>query len=213
MDTQKFNNFFNPGNKLHACILTDTIKMFFHYNIANRKKFAISNKKQMASFFADMCVYIKNKHYHRYGTIDGVRYALEKSLGISDYTSLVEILAGNESALKAAKYPTNLFVGCSSKRSRKSKAVHNGIKVTGYTDAKQCKDVKRSIAIRSKFGNFPVMFFEISGIMDGSSAEVVAAKMEYHYQTGCPYYETRPMLLSNWMETDSYKHLKLPTTK
>ena len=204
METSKFANFFNPGKNLHPVILTDSIKLYFHYLSGNKRKFTISNKAQMAGLYADLCVYIQNHNARRYSSLSEVRYMLERHLGISGSNTLAEALVGNEKKLKAAGYPTALFIGCKGRKGHSKKGQkQNGVKA--YTDAKCCKDITRSIAIRGAFGNFPVMFFEISGRMDGCSKEIIAAKMEYHYQTGCPYFQARPCLLASWLTMPEWR--------
>lgn len=56
----------------------------------------------------------------------------------------------------------------------------------------------RRIIVRSKFGNFPVHTYEYAGaVCDGEQMRQI--RYDYHRQTGCSYFETRPILESTWL--------------
>lgn len=197
METSKFANFFNPNNLLQPVIITDAIKLYFHWLDQNKRKYTISNSAQMADLYAGICMYVKQRCYKRFPTLQEAKNAIGKYLHIYGPSDLAEVLAGNDTQLKKAGYSTDIFVGCKGKRGRGKKA--GKTKMKGYTSARCCKDASRSIAIRGRYGNYPVMFFEITGRMDGCSKEIIDAKMEYHFQTGCPYFQASPVLLSTWL--------------
>ena len=72
---------------------------------------------------------------------------------------------------------------------------YNVISHNSYIDM----DTTRTLVVRSKYGNYPVLFYDWNGPVCDCPA-LWAIKMDYHYQTGCNYCESRPILYSTWME-------------
>ena len=59
-------------------------------------------------------------------------------------------------------------------------------------------DTTRTLVVRSKYGNYPVRFYDYVGaVMD--SPQLRAIQLDYHYSTGCPFFERRAILLSTWL--------------
>lgn len=198
MENSKFAKFFDPGKFLQPVIITDAIKMYFNWLGQNKRKYIISNRAQMADLYAGICLYVQYQCYKFFPSLQATKTAIGKYLHIFCPADLAEVIASNEAQLRKAGYRTDIFIGCKRKRGR-SKKEQCHTKVRAYTSATSCKDTSRSIAIRSQFGNFQVLFFEINGNMDACSKEIIDAKMEYHFQTGCPYFQIRPVLLSKWL--------------
>lgn len=115
--------------------------------------------------------------------------AMENVLGITGPKALAEFFDKYYNKLKKA----NFFMSILKKKKETRTAYRKGSR--SYID----KDTTRTLAVRSKYGNTPVMFYELNGAVDGNNKELTLIKQSYKYDTGCNYYEVRPILLETWL--------------
>lgn len=61
----------------------------------------------------------------------------------------------------------------------------------------------RTIVVRSKYGNGPVLSYSYTGKITKNSLNSI--KAAYHYETKISYFEARPILLSSWLKLDDIR--------
>lgn len=68
------------------------------------------------------------------------------------------------------------------------------------------KAMKRAVVCRSQFGDYDIRFYEISeSLTTKKGAMLNMIKGEYVADTGCPYYQVRPILMSSWLKLPEYE--------
>jgi len=157
---------------------------------ARKSALRIGNEKDARVFFCNVMEYIMSHEsfgkytnyqklregFARYGIVDGLTLMLEMD-------EKRELLVEHGYKMEWIKNPEDLL-----KR-------YNIVRVGNHTiDA----DETRTIVVRSKYGNYPVLQYRYYGpVCD--CPQMTAIKIDYHYQTGCKFFETRPILYSTWM--------------
>lgn len=152
----------------------------------------LNNKKHTSALYTQILNYCAT-HYSagKFGTALDVKRSMSEVLHIESATMLGEILNKNVKKLKKANFS---YTYIRLKKEKKFKYVKGHRSHIGA-------DMTRTVAVRSKYGNTPVMFYEIHGALSTvANSELNAIKMSYKYDTGCNYYEVRPILLSTWLE-------------
>ena len=152
----------------------------------------LNNIKHISALYTQILNYCAT-HYSagKFGTVRDVKRAMSEVLHIESATMLGEILNKNVNKLKKANFS---YTYIRLKKEKKFKYVKGHCSHIGA-------DMTRTVAVRSKYGNTPVMFYEIHGAFTTEAgSEINAIKMSYKYDTGCSYYEVRPILLSTWLE-------------
>ncbi len=152
----------------------------------------LNNKKHTSALYTQILNYCAT-HYSagKFGTALDVKRSMSEVLHIESATMLGEILNKNVKKLKKANFS---YTYIRLKKEKKFKYVKGHRSHIGA-------DMTRTVAVRSKYGNTPVMFYEIHGALSTvANSELNAIKMSYKYDTGCNYYEVRPILLSTQLE-------------
>lgn len=161
-----------------------------------------SNSKKSAETFYSLVInkVVNNMHTSNvYKSILQVQSGFAK-YGIKNSTDLVNAIVEAKDNLKKSGYAGVAKVK-SIKEYKKFKSVgkksHVGL------------DPVRTVAVRSQYGQFPVLFYEnFSGTMDSrNNKQLTQIKLDYHYATGCKYYEARPILLSSWLDLDDERKI------
>jgi hypothetical protein len=58
----------------------------------------------------------------------------------------------------------------------------------------------RTMVVRSQFGDYGVLAYQIpGGSIKSNDSRISHIKSLYRYETGCPYYQARPILYSTWV--------------
>lgn len=172
---------------LQKAFLQDGIKA-----VLNKRKspLRLENEKDGRSFFADVQDYIiKHDSCGLYTTYSNIRTAFTK-YGIYDGVSLAIAMFDRKEQLKEQGYDMTKI-----KDPKELIKKYNVVGRRSYIDM----DTTRTLVVRSKYGNYPVLFYDWNGPVRDCPA-MWAIKLDYHYQTGCKYFETRPILYSTWME-------------
>jgi hypothetical protein len=186
------SKFFTPGRYLQATLLTDAIKRYFHIMNERRSKVSVNNPNQMATLFAGIISYITIS-VPRFSTLSSAKYAMDQYLDIKNSHDLAKLLVGNSKLLKKCGYACDFLSGVKSKEAKVEK--HN-FKL--YKRASSVKDVTRSLVVRSQFGNYPPVFFQLQGAASDVH-KISALKMAYKEETGCPFFQARPILMTTWV--------------
>jgi hypothetical protein len=186
------SKFYVPGHFLQATILTDAIKKYFRILNNRHSKISVNNPKQMATLFAGIISYI-SINVPRFSTLSSAKYSLSKYLNINNSNDLTNLLAGNGKLLKQSGYACDFLIGIKCKGLKETK---RNFKL--YKRASSVKDVTRSLVVRSQFGNYPPVFFQLQGATS-EVHKISALKMAYREQTGCPFFQARPILMTTWV--------------
>lgn len=200
--TEKQQLFFNPQRFLEPILLHDSIKMCFSYLSNNKRKYTVGNTSSMAQLLAEMITWVAG-HVARFSSISSAREAIGHYLDINNAADLQNVLSGNEDLLKKANFQYGFISGVKKGRKGSKKEKSTGMKF--YKHRRFVKDAERTIVMRSKLGNYPILYFPIKGEMNGASKEIINAKMEYRFQTGCPFFDARPVLMSTWLEFPEWR--------
>ena len=170
-------------------------KVFLHDGIKailNKRKspLRLENEKDGRVFFSDVQDYII-KHDSRglYTTYPNIMAAFKK-YGVNNGVELIVAMFDRKEQLEEQGYDMSKI-----KDPLELIKKYNVVGRRSYIDM----DTTRTLVVRSKYGNYPVLFYDWNGPICDCPA-MWAIKLDYHYQTGCKYFETRPILYSTWME-------------
>ena len=172
---------------LQKVFLQDGIKA-----ILNKRKspLRLENEKDGRAFFSDVQDYIiKHDSHGLYTTYANIAAAFKK-YGVNNGVELIVAMFVNKEHLNAQGYDMSKI-----KDPKELIKKYNVVSHNSYIDM----DTTRTLVVRSKYGNYPILFYDWNGPICDCPA-LWAIKMDYHYQTGCNYYEVRPILYSTWME-------------
>jgi hypothetical protein len=186
------SKFFVPGRYLQATLLTDTIKRYFYMLNERHVKMSVNNPNQMAKLYAGIVTYI-SMAVPRFSTIFIAKDAMERYLEIKNSHDLTKLLAGNGKLLNKCGYATGFLTGV---KTKETKEHIKHIKI--YKRASSIKDVTRALVIRSQFGNFEPRYFQLTG-STSDVHKISSLKMAYKEETGCPFFQARPILMSTWI--------------
>ena len=152
----------------------------------------LNNVKHINALYTQILNYCATQYSAgKFKTVWDVKRAMNEILHIEGAAMLGEILNKNMKKLKNADFS---YTYIRLKKEKKFKYVKGHKSHIGA-------DMTRTVAVRSKYDNTPVMFYEIHGPLSTvTGSEINAIKMSYKYDTGCNYYEVRPILLSTWLE-------------
>ena len=172
---------------LQKVFLQDGIKA-----VLNKRKtpLRLENEKDGRTFFSDVQDYIiKHDSHGLYTTYANIAAAFKK-YGVNNGVELIVAMFVNKEHLNVHGYDMSKI-----KDPKELIKKYNVVSHNSYIDM----DTTRTLVVRSKYGNYPVLFYDWNGPICDCPA-LWAIKMDYHYQTGCNYYEVRPILYSTWME-------------
>lgn len=156
---------------------------------ARKAPFQLSKKKDGLVFLSDVQDYVvKHDSFGKYLTYSAIGTALKK-YGIQSGAQLLEFMNSHREELAANGYDMNKI-----KDPLAYKKYYKSMGKTNYIDM----DIKRTLAVRSKYGMYPVMFYEYEGALV-TGQQINNIKIDYHYATGCKYYDVRPILLDTWL--------------
>jgi len=171
--------------------------------LASVKPFIGTNKKAIENFMAQVIYQAQTFTFdaspYRGKSAITVKNGLS-SYGIKTPSDLVDALVSAKPEMKMNKYLQLLY--SRSKKIRRGNDNKNKSAIKKYTSDNGL-DAQRTVAIRSQFGGFPVLFYPFNGAIGKDTAhQLNMLKLDYHYTTGCPYYQARPILLSSWQNLD-----------
>lgn len=170
-------------------------KVFLHDGIKavlNKRKspLRLENEKDGRVFFSDVQDYIiKHDSHGLYTTYPNIMAAFKK-YGVNNGVELIVAMFDRKEQLEEQGYDMSKI-----KDPMELIKKYNVVGRHSYIDM----DTTRTLVVRSKYGNYPVLFYDWNGPICDCPA-MWAIKLDYHYQTGCKYFETRPILYSTWME-------------
>jgi len=187
---QAFKLFFNQLT-LRQAILVDSLKTFL---VVTPHVYTISSAQSMRTFMAEFTSFLKDSpNYGKFNEMSLIKETLA-SMGINSAADFVELFK----AIKASSDKSYSLAKIKFGKEKKEKKhiFHSHDSVIGL-------NTQRTIAIRSKYGKTPVKFYELKGAMSATTnKEVNNLKLEYSWETGCDYYEARPILYSSWIDLD-----------
>lgn len=160
--------------------------------ISYKSTIDLENKKHLNALYTQVLNYCAT-HYSagRFETVMDVTKAMHTVMNIESAMHLGEIINKHCKKLKKSNFSYKCI---KVKKEKKSNYIKGKRSYIG-------SDLTRTVAVRSKYGTTPVMFYELHGAFTAEAgSEINAIKMSYKYDTGCNYYEVRPILLSTWLE-------------
>lgn len=188
-----------------AITLVDSMKLFF---ATNKETFKITKKTGAKNLYDKMMVHIMKT----IPTLSNV-YTLSKQLeayGIKNYTDFSSMLLERRDDFLEANFKLNtIHELCDAKLDSMDKIGRAFIKENGKgqvleanteIDEDDEEDEVRTIVVRSKYGNGPILSYQVKGKIGKNTLNPV--KMAYRYETGVSYYEARPILLNSWLKLD-----------
>lgn len=172
---------------LQKVFLQDGIKA-----VLNKRKspLRLENEKDGRIFFSDVLDYIIKHDSHGLYTVYSKIIEAFKKYGVNNGVELIVAMFDRKEQLTEQEYDMSKI-----KDPMELIKKYNVVGHRSYIDM----DTTRTLVVRSKYGNYPVLFYDWNGPVCDCPA-LWAIKMDYHYQTGCGYYDVRPILYSTWME-------------
>ena len=172
---------------LQKVFLQDGIKV-----VLNKRKspLRLENEKDGRVFFSDVLDYIIKHDSHGLYTAYANILAAFKKYGVNNGVELIVAMFDRKEQLEEQGYDMSKI-----KDPLELIKKYNVVGRRSYIDM----DTTRTLVVRSKYGNYPVLFYDWNGPICDCPA-MWAIKLDYHYQTGCKYFETRPILYSTWTE-------------
>lgn len=189
---------------IQSCIIVSGIKEFLR---TTSHTYILDNPRSVSALYANMCIFILNSNingiHRKYKTVNDVKAGIKKYLSISNGAEFAAFMIDNKTKLMVAKVSFKAIrLPKAKKCTHTAYKTHHGL------------NMERSVAVRSKYGDTPVMFYKLKGSMSSTdNKEVNEIKMQYKYDTGCKYYEVRPILLSTWMELPPNKQIATVDTE
>lgn len=150
----------------------------------------LENEKDGRTFFSDVQDYIiKHDSCGLYTTYGNIMSAFRK-YGITNGIELITEMFDKKDELEKQGYAMDKI-----KDPKELIKKYNIVSHRSYIDM----DTTRTLVIRSKYGTTEPLFYDWNGPLQ-NCPQLWAIKLDYHYKTGCKYFETRPILYSTWME-------------
>ena len=159
--------------------------------LAKRKTpLRLDNEKDGRTFLSDVQDYvIKHDSRSLYTTYANIIAAFKK-YGVNSGVELILAMYEKREELAAKGYPMDKI-----KDPMELIKKYNIVSHRSSIDM----DTTRTLVVRSKYGTTEPLFYDWNGpLVD--CPQLWAIKMDYHYKTGCSYYEARPILYSTWFE-------------
>jgi len=150
----------------------------------------LENEKDGRTFFSDVQDYItKHDSHGLYTTYGNIMTAFRK-YGVNNGVELIVAMFEKKDELEKQGYDMSKI-----KDPMELIKKYNIVSHRSYIDM----DTTRTLVIRSKYGTTEPLFYDWNGPLR-DCPQLWAIRLDYHYKTGCKYYETRPILYSTWME-------------
>ena len=173
---------------LQKAFIQDAIKVCLRFR---KNAIRLGNVKDARAFMAEVHDYlIKHDSCGLYTTYENIWNALER-YGVTTGMELITLMDNKREELTGLGYDMSKIKTIKSDEFKKS-----GYKSFGRRSSIGMDDT-RTIVIRSKYGNYPPMFYDYEGPVR-NCPEMTKIKLDYHWATGCKYYEVRPILKMNW---------------
>ena len=196
------------GKKTRNSIYTaDAIKNLLVKIACGKTKYNLTTKTGKKCFY--------NEVYHamsKYFMLNIVNKNL-KEFGIGSEESLATAFIENkEFLINECKLNLSGLV-IESKFEKKAKAYikkyGNGIVPPTDDNEAKLSDLERCVVVRTKYGTHDPLMYTIKGALTTEIADSVKAM--YAYESGCNYYEARPILYTTWINLpDEYKNASRP---
>lgn len=155
-----------------------------------KKPLRLENEKDGRSFISAVHDYlIKHESHNLYTTYFGIVDAFKK-YGINNGTELIIAIFERREELATQGYRVEMIKDPAELIKKYNIQAHNT-----YIDM----DTTRTLVVRSKYGTTQPLFYDWNGPLR-DCPELWAIRLDYHYRTGCKYFETRPILYSTWMD-------------
>ncbi len=191
------------GKKTRNSIYTaDAIKNLLVKVACGKTKYNLTTKTGKKCFYTEV--------YHamsKYFMMDVVNKVL-KDFSIGSEESLANAFIDNkEFLINECKLNLKGLI-IESKFEKKAKAYikkyGNGIippetidELTSDDNESRLADIERCIVVRTKYGTHDPLMYTIKGTLNTEIADSVKAM--YAYESGCNYYEARPILYTTWI--------------
>lgn len=193
------------NHSLQTVLMNDSIKLFMR---STKKTYNLESEKSMKTFFADMIAFVCQANCQKlWRTAAKVRAQLER-MGLNSSASMKDTIIANHAELKKARFNLAIFKDLIklTTMSEKDIVAKRYLKKYGKglteRQVKNREDIdgERLIAMRSKFGQFPVKFYPHHGPITNNDKEIMLMKYAYRYETGCTRNDCRPILYSTWID-------------
>jgi len=205
-----------------AVVANDVIKKFL---ATTKNKYTFGKEQSMKAFYAD-CLYAitQDALARRWWKTTMEAKSWMKTNGIESSLDFAEMFLKNILDLKKMGFIMKSFKNYTSVLDAAKKAkesgeeidlskltalqrkgaeyiMANGHGLTREEIMSETDDVKsRLMVVRSKYGTSEVKFYTINGgSIHQNDPRINSIKAAYHYETGCQYFEARPILYSTWI--------------
>lgn len=210
-------------NSAQAVVANDAIKKFM---ASTKNKYSLSKEASVKAFFAD-CVYAISQDFvarRWWKTTMDVKNWMSNNAGVKCSAEFNELFVKNILELKKNGFAVKTFKNYQQVYDAAKKAVEEGKEISSenltalqrkgaeYIKANgrglsieevqnETDDVKtRLMVVRSKYGTSEVKFYTVNGgSIKNNDPRINSIKAAYHYETGCRYFEARPILYSTWI--------------
>lgn len=205
-----------------AVVANDVIKRFM---ATTKNKYTLGKEQSNKAFFAD-CLYAitQDSIARRWWKTSVEARSWMKASGIENSQAFCDLFVKNILTLKKEGFHMNVFKNYDKMYELAKKAQDageeidfekltalqrkgaeyvmangRGLNINEVADASE--DTKtRLMVVRSKYGTSEVKFYTISGgSINQNDPRINSIKAAYHYETGCRYFEARPILYSSWI--------------
>lgn len=150
----------------------------------------LENEKDGRTFLSDVQDYIiKHDSRGMYTTYMNIINAFRK-YGVYNGVDLIVTMFEKKDELEKQGYDMSKI-----KDPKELIKKYNIVGHRSYIDM----DTTRTLVVRSKYGFTEPLFYDWNGPLR-DCPQLWAIRLDYHYKTGCKYYDTRPILYSTWFE-------------
>jgi hypothetical protein len=209
-------------NTAQAVVVNDSIMKFM---ATTKNKYSLNKDASMKAFFAD-CLYavLQNPIARRWWKSSIELRKWFEANNIPSSLSFNELIVKKILTMKSDGFHMSLFKNYKELYDSAKKMQESGLEIDLEKLTKQQRkgaeyimahgrglskeeltdttdeNRTRLMAVRSKFGGTEVKFYNIDGgPINQNDPRINAIKAAYHYETGCKYFEARPILYSSWI--------------
>lgn len=145
--------------------------------------------------------------YKDIGNINNALQLLKQYWGITSTNDIKELFETYSAKMSKHGYLSSIIKKPSKKSAHSSNCIYTFKPIKHRASV---KDASRAIVCRGMKGNYGYRIYQINGpVVSAGNKECMlnAVKMQFHYDTGCPYYEVRPCLWTTWINLPESKQI------
>ena len=204
MGTFTMNNIANPMTEGQT-VMAAALKSLLQDIHSEKTIYRATDRTDMQAFGFRLIQKVRKTSKTRLSLGEALKL-MEKAWHIKTSVELAALLISERKSLTKLGYKLGAITGSTNRGSsgRMTKREMNQ-RVNRLSLDVAVKANKRAIVCRSQFGDHDIRFYEITESMTTKKGAMLnAIKMQYKMDTGCPYYQVRPILMSTWMTLPEY---------